>query len=148
MESRTRIRVRPASPVADPVGSNAQASSFADYEVGYKRPPKATRFKPGQSGNPKGRPKESKNLADTVRDYLDGSTTVRQGGRTLKMKRRDVLVRQLFERTVKGDNRAAALLLSLSGKSAERPLGPSRTSASEAEDLAMLHDFLKQLSEA
>ena len=34
-----------------------------DYEVGYKKPPIHTRFKPGVSGNPKGRPKGTKNLA-------------------------------------------------------------------------------------
>ena len=28
-----------------------------DYEVGYKKPPKEYQFKPGVSGNPKGRPK-------------------------------------------------------------------------------------------
>lgn len=31
------------------------------YDVGYGKPPVATRFKQGQSGNPKGRPKGAKN---------------------------------------------------------------------------------------
>jgi len=39
-------------------------------EVGYKRPPKATRFKPGQSGNPKGRPKGT-SIKDRVRQILE-----------------------------------------------------------------------------
>lgn len=33
----------------------AKQGSNTDYEVGYKKPPKHTRFKPGQSGNPRGR---------------------------------------------------------------------------------------------
>ena len=31
-------------------------------KVGYKHPPKHTRFKPGQSGNPRGRPKRARSL--------------------------------------------------------------------------------------
>jgi len=38
----------------------SETTEPAQYEVGYGRPPKATRFKPGCSGNPKGRPKGSK----------------------------------------------------------------------------------------
>ena len=34
------------------------------YEVGYGRPPQHTQFRPGQSGNPAGRRKGVRNLAD------------------------------------------------------------------------------------
>ena len=33
---------------------------MADYDVGYKKPPKRSRFKKGESGNPRGRPKRPK----------------------------------------------------------------------------------------
>ena len=38
--------------------------------VGYKRPPRATQFKPGQSGNPKGRTKGSLNIANVLAQTL------------------------------------------------------------------------------
>ena len=82
-----------------------------DYEVGYRRPPRDHQFKPKQSGNPKGRPKRTRNLADTVSRHLDGEMTVRQGGRERRMNRREILVQKLYERALGGDNRAASLLL-------------------------------------
>ncbi len=48
----------------DPAHASTEA---ADYEVGYCRPPLATRFRPGQSGNPRGRPKGSRNLRAVVK---------------------------------------------------------------------------------
>ena len=42
-----------------------------NYEVGHCKPPKHTQFKPGQSGNPKGRPKKDKQLADKIQEKTD-----------------------------------------------------------------------------
>ena len=41
-----------------------------EYDVGYKKPPKRTQFKPGQSGNPRGRPKGTKNLKTDLAEAL------------------------------------------------------------------------------
>ena len=42
----------------------------APYEIGYGKPPKHTQFKPGQSGNSKGRPRGQRNFRTAVRDAL------------------------------------------------------------------------------
>src|ERR1700742_2968486 len=49
--------------------------------VGYKRPPKHTQFRPGQSGNPKGRPKGTQNLKSDLREELGEIVRVREGDR-------------------------------------------------------------------
>lgn len=41
-----------------------------DYEVGYGRPPVGTRFRPGKSGNPSGRPKRKPSSRDIERKVL------------------------------------------------------------------------------
>jgi hypothetical protein len=51
-------------------GTNGRRRSGA-YAVGYGRPPVATRFRPGHSGNPEGRPKGSKSAASIARETLE-----------------------------------------------------------------------------
>ena len=41
------------------------------YAVGYGKPPRHSRFEPGQSGNPRGRPPGSKNLSSLLKKALD-----------------------------------------------------------------------------
>ena len=66
-----------------PKGS--RKSSDGTYSVGYGRPPEETRFKPGQSGNPKGRPKGSKNLRTLFAEELRRSVTLKENGKTRRV---------------------------------------------------------------
>jgi hypothetical protein len=94
------------------------------YEVGYGRPPVRTRFQPGQSGNPRGRPKQAAareaDLADLVRKFLDQSIDVVQGGRSKRIPAKEVAARQLVARLAKGDLKAFDLLDKLLGRSRGR----------------------------
>lgn len=111
-------------------------TSGETYEVGYGKPPREHQFKPKQSGNPKGRPKGAHSVSETITRHLDGTMTVRQGGKARRMKRREILVQKLFERALGGDNRAAALLLGndkptlsadCSDVSGQAPLSPKQS---------------------
>lgn len=84
-----------------------------DAKVGYGRPPQDTRFKKGQSGNPKGRPKGRKDFATDVRDVLAASVTITENGRPKKVSSQRAALMRLREKALKGDGRALEKLLSL-----------------------------------
>jgi hypothetical protein len=84
-----------------------------DYEVGYRKPPKHTRYPKGHSGNPKGRPRGSKNLGTLVREELNAAVEVREHGRTRKISKQKAMIKQLVNRAVSGNPRAIELLLKI-----------------------------------
>lgn len=113
-----------------------------DYEVGYGRPPKDTRFQPGQSGNPRGRSKATNNLKTDLTEELRETIDVREGNRSSRVSKQRALVKTLVARTLKGDSRAAGHLFSLIMRLTDTGEGASEVgdelSADEAE---ILRDF-------
>ena len=91
------------------------------YEVGYGKPPKATRFRKGQSGNPRGRPKGAQGLRSLLEEALAQEITVSEGGRTTRISKREALILSLITKALKGDMRAAAQLLRLMEVHDEKP---------------------------
>jgi len=77
-----------------------------DYDVGYGRPPKRSRFKPGQSGNPKGRPKGRKNIHTIFEETLYKPVTVTENGRKRKVPAIEALFLSLLRKSLDGDMRA------------------------------------------
>ena len=83
------------------------------YDVGYGKPPQDTRFKPGQSGNPKGKPKGAKNLATIVDNAINEKVVVIENGRRRKRSKMEVAITQLTNKAATGDQKALTLLLPL-----------------------------------
>src|SRR5690349_4135344 len=71
----------PTSTMSQPQ-SNSAAENDPGYPIGYRKPPKHTRFKPGRSGNPKGRPKQHRNVRTIIDETLGQRITIREGNRT------------------------------------------------------------------
>src|SRR3712207_1749502 len=84
-----------------------------DYQVGYGRPPKHTRFKKGQSGNAKGRPKKSKNMETLLLRELDRTISVKESGRDRKLTKREALVVRWVNGAMAGDVRLAQFVMKL-----------------------------------
>jgi hypothetical protein len=85
-----------------------------NYQVGYGKPPRHTRFQSGQSGNPNGRPAGKKNLLSVLSDALQEPVTVVENGRRKRITKLKAIGTQLVNRAASGDPKATALLLSLS----------------------------------
>lgn len=81
------------------------------YKVGYGKPPKKTQFKPGQSGNPKGRTKGHKNFNTLLRQGLSQSITVSAGGKKRSMPKYSVIITALINKALQGDMKAIQTLL-------------------------------------
>jgi len=84
-------------------------------EVGYGKPPKAHQFKPGQSGNPKGRPKGPGNLYKKIAKHASKKMTVFENGVEKKMAKLDVVISAMYNKAASGDVAAARLLTTLMG---------------------------------
>jgi hypothetical protein len=84
-----------------------------DYEIGYGKPPKQHRFKKGQSGNPKGRPKRSKNIGSIISEIADETVEANLKGKRRKISLREAIIRRLMADAMKGDLRALRLALDL-----------------------------------
>jgi hypothetical protein len=85
-----------------------------DYEVGYGKPPHHTRFKSGQSGNPRGRPSGAKNLSTLLNEALNEPVIVvtENGGRK-RISKRQASFKQLVNEAAKGNWRALKLLVDI-----------------------------------
>jgi len=79
------------------------------YQVGYGKPPSATRFKKGKSGNPSGRPKKLSTLdPGVILDSIDNEEiVVIDQGKRKRMTKAEIYIRQLFSSAIKGDMKAA-----------------------------------------
>jgi hypothetical protein len=82
------------------------AETTADYQVGYGKPPRHTGFQKGRSGNPKGRPKGSKNLATLLTEALDEKVQVTEDGKRRRVTKRELVIKQLVNKSASADLRA------------------------------------------
>jgi hypothetical protein len=82
-----------------------------DYEVGKGRPPLSTRWSPGQSGNPKGRPKGAKNLVTIFNESFKQKLEIQERGKVRQITALEAVVKKLINEALKGNIKAIEFLL-------------------------------------
>jgi hypothetical protein len=105
--------------VADSSGGaeRTKKESSVTYEVGYGRPPLATRFQPKRSGNPKGRPRgTARGKPSIAKGALDRKVPVDVGGKIRRSSVRQLAFERIGERALSGDVRSVNFLLTRENK--------------------------------
>ena len=84
----------------------------SNYQVGYMKPPRATQFKPGQSGNPNGRPKgKAMSFAESIEKELQATIIANEGGTPRRMSKLEAIAKQQTNKALRGDHKATELLI-------------------------------------
>jgi Family of unknown function (DUF5681) len=149
---RQRLRGRKCSDTAVSLKANP---SDQEYRVGPGRPPKEYRWKPGQSGNPKGaRPKPRSILPDLKALFeraLSGKVTLRQGEQEKIITKAAAGIEQLVNQFAKGDRHARRDVLTLAARlgvdlvpGQGDALAQSVATALSANDEALLADYVRR----
>ncbi len=139
------------------------SSEDISYEVGYGKPPVATRFPKGKSGNPKGRPKGSRGFDALLAKTFAKKVAVREGGRTRTVTTGEAIMLSLREGALKREPFAMKKMLELmtmlgtspAGKFAELPnklsftlnVGDKIINENIVDDPQLIEDFYKRIAE-
>ncbi|MEQ9190531.1 MAG: DUF5681 domain-containing protein [Alphaproteobacteria bacterium] len=88
----------------------------SDYEVGYGKPPKEHQFKKGQSGNPKGKRKGSKNFKTDLQEELKELVVIKENGKPQKITKQRAYVKRVVNEGIGPKTQSAALLANIIGR--------------------------------
>lgn len=121
--------------------------SKQNYVVGYKKPPRHTRFQKGQSGNQRGKVKGRKNYRTEFLEELCERVTVSENGRPRTLSKQTLVIKRMVADAVNGDARAREHLLRLIGQIDTFDAGAEPTAPSAAEDAEIMARFKARLIE-
>ncbi len=130
------------------MSENENDHAGAVYEVGYGRPPRETRFRPGHSGNPRGRPKKPKSIQERFERELARKVAVRDDGRVRKIPKIDLWVRRVIADAIKGSHQASRILIEMRSTSDDeiaRGIAEQSIGELNAGDLEILDRYLARV---
>jgi hypothetical protein len=119
----------------------------AEYTVGYRRPPRAHCFRPGQSGNPGGRPKGARSLSTIVRAALGAKLHVTVNGRRRRVSKLEAAIIQLANRAAQGEESATRDAIKLLEAAEARAQAAGAAWRPGAGDEIVIADLLRRVRE-
>ncbi len=114
------------------------------HKPGYGKPPRDSQFKKGQSGNPKGRPKGTRNLRTMLEDIVMEDVEYTENGKKRCRPAMEVMLRRLLHRALKDDMKALEMVIRLSQQIGMSRPEPVPIGGLLDEDKAILEDFSEQ----
>ena len=118
---------------------------MADYECGYMKPPKSGQFKPGQSGNPKGRPSGSKNIYKLLDDIVNEKIQMKKNGKPVRISKKQAILFQAVNKAVQGDLKAFQTLLPVMTEADHKNEELAKAAnAIRQDDMEILKQYLKE----
>ena len=127
---------------ADSDGS--AAAGRTDTTEVVRRRPRGTPFAPGQSGNPRGRPKGARNLNTIIAAALREQVTVRENDRTKRITKLEAAIRQLVNRAASGEARATREVIALAEADQNRA-GKPDTPRRATRDAVVIAELLRRI---
>ena len=128
-------------------GASTRAGDHsAGGPVGYARPPIASRFKPGKSGNPRGRPRNSRNLKTIIQGALTAPVVLREGARKRSISKLEGIVLKQVESALKGNEKAALATIKMAAQVGllDVPEGAAETLTLSASEQEMVNELVLQ----
>ncbi len=123
-----------------PIKKRARSEADRD-DVGYGKPPREHQFKPGESGNPKGRRKGAKNQETILLELLQQKISLNERGKTRRITILEGILRRIIEDGLKGNTKSAAFLLS---RYQATTSGESMEAGLSEDDEAVLDAYLRK----
>jgi phosphoenolpyruvate carboxylase len=113
--------------------------------IGYRKPPVSTRFRPGVSGNPRGRPKGTLNVTTVLIKTVREKVVINEGGQRKSVTKLEAALKQLVNKAASGELRALRQLLELAQDAESRQdSAAQRTSEPNDLDLEVMDGILKR----
>jgi len=112
---------------------------------GYGKPPRANRFGKGNSGNPSGRPKGSKNLRTLIKQAAAKKVSVYEDGKTMRKTKMDIAVTQMFNKAVKGEPRFTQMAIEHYGNAENAPAADNTVDSFQEADAAVVAESVARI---
>jgi len=113
----------------------------------HGHPPKKFQFQKGVSGNPRGRPKGTRNLRTDLAEELAEKIPIREDGRTRRISKQRAMIKGAVAKAIQGDQRALSNIIALQLRFFADEMANDNQAATSPQDRAILDDFLRRYLE-